>query len=177
MKKLTRASIDELRKEMPMLTVEEAREIIGGTIYVLSRMGEVIRTYDNNTNQIMLCIDNMDGPSMSLPSGSTFVKTEKGYTIEGEGGGTQLFEFLSINTSAEWGIAQNSKTYDFMLCTSNEAKRLSATYMPGYDTRSHNHETYNYPSNSDMNAKYKLESIGYDTFRIFYEPTREYYSY
>ena len=48
--KLTRALIDEIRKEMPVLSQNEEKGVIGGTLYVIGVDGRVL--YSNETIQM-----------------------------------------------------------------------------------------------------------------------------
>ena len=66
--KLTRALIDEIRKEMPVLSQNEEKGVIGGTLYVIGVDGRVIYSNETNTDEVLVSIaDPKIGPSSPPP--------------------------------------------------------------------------------------------------------------
>ena len=52
--KLTRALIDEIRKEMPVLSQNEEKGVIGGTLYVIGVDGRVLYSNETNTDEVLV---------------------------------------------------------------------------------------------------------------------------
>lgn len=50
--KLTRALIDEIWKEMPVLSQNEEKGVIGGTLYVIGEDGRVLYSNETNSHKI-----------------------------------------------------------------------------------------------------------------------------
>ena len=71
--KLTRALIDEIRKEMPVLSQNEEKGVIGGTLYVIGVDGRVLYSNETNTDEVLVSMGSWDGaPTMELPKGHLF---------------------------------------------------------------------------------------------------------
>ena len=71
--KLTRALIDEIRKEMPVLSQNEEKGVIGGTLYVIGVDGRVLYSNETNTDEVLVSMGSWDGaPTMELPKGTSF---------------------------------------------------------------------------------------------------------
>lgn len=58
--KLTRALIDEIRKEMPVLSQNEEKGVIGGTLYVIGEDGRVLYSNETNSDEVS-CINGIMG--------------------------------------------------------------------------------------------------------------------
>lgn len=59
--KLTRALIDEIRKEMPVLSQNEEKGVIGGTLYVIGVDGRVLYSNETNTDEVLVSMGSWDG--------------------------------------------------------------------------------------------------------------------
>ncbi len=179
-RKLTRATIDEVRKEMPVLNIEEEKTIMGGALYILAQDGSVISYNDSNPDQILISMGSWDGaPVIHLPSGSTLQVSEGKLVIEGTSEQNRdIFSFLAQNTSVEWSMCVDSSNYHFFVGTNHQEKEVSMAYS-GCDTKYHNHQNVwaDYPSDADYETKRKLQEMGYENFYIYYEPTNSYIQY
>ena len=79
--KLTRALIDEIRKEMPVLS---QNGVIGGTLYVIGVDGRVLYSNETNTDEVLVSMGSWDGaPTMELPKGTSFQISSGQLVIEG----------------------------------------------------------------------------------------------
>ena len=157
--KLTRALIDEIRKEMPVLSQNEEKGVIGGTLYVIGVDGRVLYSNETNTDEVLVSMGSWDGaPTMELPKGTSFQISSGQLVIEG--------------TSE-----QNRDIYSFLTQNTSE-KEVSMAYS-GCDIKYHNHQSEyaNYPSDADYETKSKLQEIGYKEFYIYHEPTDTYIPY
>lgn len=59
--KLTRALIDEIRKEMPVLSQNEEKGVIGGTLYVIGVDGRVLYSNETNTDEVLVSMGSWMG--------------------------------------------------------------------------------------------------------------------
>ena len=73
--KLTRALIDEIRKEMPVLSQNEEKGVIGGTLYVIGEDGRVLYSNETNSDEVLVSMGSWDGaPTMKLPQVNWLLK-------------------------------------------------------------------------------------------------------
>ena len=160
--KLTRALIDEIRKEMPVLSQNEEKGVIGGTLYVIGVDGRVLYSNETNTDEVLVSMGSWDGaPTMELPKGTSFQISSGQLVIEG--------------TSEQ---NRDIYSYHFFAGTNHQEKEVSMAYS-GCDIKYHNHQSEyaNYPSDADYETKSKLQEIGYKEFYIYHEPTDTYIPY
>lgn len=178
--KLTRALIDEIRKEMPVLSQNEEKGVIGGTLYVIGEDGRVLYSNETNSDEVLVSMGSWDGaPTMKLPQGTSFQISSGQLVIEGTSEhNREIYSFLTQNTSVEWSMCVDSSTYHFFAGTNHQEKEVSMAYS-GCDIKYHNHQSEyaNYPSDADYETKSKLQEIGYKEFYIYHEPTDTYIPY
>lgn len=178
--KSTRALIDEIRKEMPVLSQNEEKGVIGGTLYVIGVDGRVLYSNETNTDEVLVSMGSWDGaPTMELPKGTSFQISSGQLVIEGTSEQNRdIYSFLTQNTSVEWSMCVDSSTYHFFAGTNHQEKEVSMAYS-GCDIKYHNHQSEyaNYPSDADYETKSKLQEIGYKEFYIYHEPTDTYIPY
>lgn len=172
-RKLRRADIDEIQKELPILSKEENKSIIGGgNLYIIDDQGNI--TYSSNTpsDKTMIAVGSIDsGDIFYLPGDVSFYKAENGYRISGSGVSKKLFEFLSNNTHVEWAMYENSTNGYAFIDTSNQYHSVAVDNYSGYDTFYHNHEYNHLPSNKDLD----FSSSGYyDNYYIYHEYSNSY---
>lgn len=113
--KLTRALIDEIRKEMPVLSQNEEKGVIGGTLYVIGEDGRVLYSNETNSDEVLVSMGSWDGaPTMKLPQGTSFQISSGQLVIEGTSEqNREIYSFLTQNTSVEWSMCVDSSTYHF----------------------------------------------------------------
>ena len=104
--KLTRALIDEIRKEMPVLSQNEEKGVIGGTLYVIGEDGRVLYSNETNSDEVLVSMGSWDGaPTMKLPQGTSFQISSGQLVIEGTSEqNREIYSFLTQNTSVEWSM-------------------------------------------------------------------------
>lgn len=165
--KLTRALIDEIRKEMPVLSQNEEKGVIGGTLYVIGVDGRVLYSNENNTDEVLVSMGSWDGaPTMELPKGTSFQISSGQLVIEGTSEQNRdIYSFLTQNTSVEWSMCVDSSTYHFFAGTNHQEKEVSMAYS-GCDIKYHNHQSEyaNYPSDADYETKSKLQELDIKNF-------------
>ena len=123
--KLTRALIDEIRKEMPVLSQNEEKGVIGGTLYVIGEDGRVLYSNETNSDEVLVSMGSWDGaPTMKLPQGTSFQISSGQLVIEGTSEqNREIYSFLTQNTSVEWSMCVDSSTYHFFAGTNHQEKR------------------------------------------------------
>ena len=122
--KLTRALIDEIRKEMPVLSQNEEKGVIGGTLYVIGEDGRVLYSNETNSDEVLVSMGSWDGaPTMKLPQGTSFQISSGQLVIEGTSEqNREIYSFLTQNTSVEWSMCVDSSTYHFFAGTNHQEK-------------------------------------------------------
>lgn len=174
--KLTRALIDEIRKEMPILSEDENKSVIGGQggLYIISKNGTITYSGNSSSNEVILAFDSIDsGNIVRLPEDTQINPTPDGYMITGSGISKDLFNYIAQNTRVEWVLYENSETgYTPGMNTSNQETKATVYKMPGCDTVYHNHEEKPRPSESDVSGK------GYYQYNyIYFEKDGTYHPY
>lgn len=175
-KKLTRATIDELQKEMPVLNQYEENGIIGGGgLYIINVNGTISYSANSSSDEVIIAIGSIDsGNIIRLPGDTQINPTpDGGYMITGSGINRSLYEYITQNTRVEWALYENSETgYCGGMNTSCIYDKATFYDMPGCDTATHNHEYNSNPSKEDM-----MGAGHYDYYNIYYEPNGSYYPY
>lgn len=176
-KKLTRATIDEVRKEMPILSVEEEKSVIGGDggLYIINEDGTIVYSGNSSSDGVIIAIGSIDsGNIIRLPRDTQINKTpDGGYMITGSGISKSVYEYITQNTRVEWALYENSETgYCGGMNTSNHYDNVTLYDMPGCDTATHNHQYNSNPGRKDL-----IGAGHYDYYNIYYEPDGAYYPY
>ncbi len=116
-RKLTRATIDEVRKEMLVLSLNEEKGVIGGgNLYIIDAQGKITYSSSMSSEQNQIVIGSIDSGNIFYFSGDvSFVSVANGYRISGSGVSKRMFEFLANNTDVEWAMYKNSNSgYGFI---------------------------------------------------------------
>lgn len=169
-RKITRASIDELRKEMPVLTVEQQSEVIGGDgrVYYFDSLGQYYSSGVTSDNCDYIVIN---GNRFVVSGTLNFDINSQGLQITGSGVNLELSQFLASNTCVEWALCCNQYQTDAngTLNTSHIADKTHLDAYGGgkYNTFIHNHPYNDTPSPDDLNAKKALQEGGYEYFFIY----------
>lgn len=174
-RKLTKANIDELRKEMPVLDLAEEKAVIGGgNLYIMNEDGQIIFKGNTSSNEVIIAIGSIDsGNIIRLPGDTQLTPLkEGGFMITGSGVGKQVFESFAHSTCVEWSLYENSQTGYSAINTSNDYYSIGIYNVPGCDTQYHNHEYSNYPSEADKNSKGY-----YSNYYIYHEESKTYIAY
>lgn len=177
-RKITRASIDELRKEMPVLTVEQQSEVIGGDgrVYYFDSLGQWYSSGVTSDNCDYIVIN---GNRFEVTGSLNLDINSQGLQITGSGVNLALSQFLASNTCVEWALCCNQYQTDAngTLNTSYRVDGVDQDAYGGgkYNTHIHNHPYNSTSSDKDMNAKEKLKKEGYEYFFIYHNG--EYHSY
>ncbi len=203
MKKLTRSSLEELAKEMPVLSEVEQQIYIGGDIVEMDANGHFLRRIEKDgPDQIYVGPSTTDprdsGTFISMPEGITpheydikdssgNLTGEKGFTFDDiTGSGNfgdyeKLFKALSNATNVEWGLVADSKNKGGMVYTSHGehsldisiAKDSEAKQNRNFDTFMHNHEESNDESPDDVDGNASLKNYGFKKFGVYSEKDDE----
>lgn len=176
-RKITRATIDEIRKEMPNLNDDEEKSVIGGQggLYIISDDGRIVFSSNSSSDGVIIAIGSIDsGNIIRLPGDTQINQTpDGGYMITGSGINKDLFEYIAQNTSVEWALYGNSENgYIPGMNTSNHYRDVTIYGMPGCDTVYHNHEYNPNPSRADESGKGY-----YQNNYIYYEQDGTYHPY
>ena len=187
MKKLTKKSLEELAKVMPVLSEMEMRSHVGGDHYYFSSEGKLIRQVSSIEN-----VFHAGGETLDI-SGTFSVKQSSGLMIEGSNIGRDVFEFLADNTSVEWGYSSKNDSQEGYLYSSHERHHLTPTdidlYKEGYDNFYHSHgegiskndsglvDVYGHPSDQDIKSIADGRAKGYSNFYIYNEARKGNNSY
>lgn len=172
-KKLTRALIDEIRKEMPVLSLNEEKEVIGGgNLYIIDNRGTITYSSSSSSERNRIVIGSIDSGNIFYFSGDvSFTSVANGYRISGSGVSKSLFEFLANNTDVEWAMYEDSNSGYGFIDTSNEFRSVNVGNYSGYDTFYHNHEINPSPSDGDLDFS---ASGYYDNYYIYHEYSGSY---
>lgn len=186
MKTITKKSLDELAKEMPVLKETEMCQLIGGDKYVFDEKGIVIDIIENSHNYFVVM---KGGEEVSIGIGNDFKATchvgATGANFEGSAINREVFEFMAKNTNVEWGLCTygTSKPGGYLV-TSNQAHsvELKLNKNQDYTCFYHNHgdginpdspqdykEIYNNPSDADLKNRSGLVDRGFKEFYIYNE--------
>ena len=171
--KLTRALIDEIRKEMPILSEDENKCVIGGgSLYIIGDHGTITYSGSTPSDKTMIAVGSIEGGNVFYVSGDvSFCSTDNGYRISGSGASKELFEFLANNTDVEWAMYEDSTSGYAFIDTSNQYRSVTVGNYSGYDTFYHNHEYNHVPSDTDLD----FSSEGYyDNYYIYHEYSNSY---
>ena len=81
--KLTRALIDEIRKEMPILSEDENKCVIGGgSLYIIGDHGTITYSGSTPSDKTMIAVGSIEGGNVFYVSGDVyFYSTDNGYRI------------------------------------------------------------------------------------------------
>ena len=169
-RKITRASIDELRKEMPVLTVEQQSEVIGGggRVYYIDSQGY---WYSSGITSDDCDYIDIYGNRFAISGSINLDINAKGLQITGSGANLELSQFFASNTCVEWALCCNQYQTDAngTLNTSHRIDGVDQDAYGGgkYNAHIHNHPYNNTPSGLDLNAKKELQKKGYEYFFIY----------
>lgn len=189
--KISKRTLNELSKELSVLSIEEQTSFVGGDKYVFNDQGMIIDTVSCEGNYIQF---GTDGAIKELHG--TFNVTNygvSGCTMEGTAVNKDLFEMIAGETNSEWALSLNSGgAYggDGYLATSLEQHQVAAdiAYKKGYDSIYHNHgdgadgsnydmrDIYGCPSGDDireLNALGKDPDYDYKMFYIYNEISQD----
>lgn len=137
-RKLTRESLTELAKRMPVLSEEVQSFYVGGDRYYFDQQGHYLRTEESDDNVIIIGSNELilSGALDGLGSGNG-----SGVSFTGAGVSEQLFAFLAQNTTVEWAYGYNSGQEGGLIGTSNQEHGvdLGSGNWDNYDTIAHNH--------------------------------------
>ena len=174
--KLTRALIDEIRKEMPVLNEDEKKSIIGGqgVLYIIGEDGRITYSENSSSDEVIIVFGSIDsGNIIRLPGDTRIDSTPDGYMITGSGIDKACAEYINTHTCVEWARYENSETgYSPGMNTSHHYRDVTIYAMPGCDTVYHNHEENPNPSEADKAGK-----GNYKNNYIFFEKDGTYHSY
>ena len=115
MKKITRMSLQELAKEMPVLSDAEQSAFIGGDRIIFDNSGHYLRTEVDDNTYDTIKIDGTNSGHI-LDASTTF----SSYSYEDDnknvatgfmfsGASIGLFEFFAQGTEVEWAYSYNEK--------------------------------------------------------------------
>lgn len=184
MKTITKKSLEELAKEMPVIEEFEMRQVIGGDKYVFNEMGALVNVIPDLNNYFTVLDENgKEKAEMALsdqftrdtedwPTGSMFV----GRAITED-----VFKFMADNTKVEWALSTNSG--GGLLTTSEQMDRVAHPLDPDnneYEKFYHSHPDsldYNDISDEDKDDARSREAAGYEEFYIYHPDNGSMISY
>ena len=108
--KLTRALIDEIRKEMPVLNEDEKKSIIGGqgVLYIIGEDGRITYSENSSSDEVIIVFGSIDsGNIIRLPGDTRIDSTPDGYMITGSGIDKACAEYINTHTCVEWARYEN----------------------------------------------------------------------
>ena len=179
MKKITRMSLQELAKEMPVLSDAEQSAFIGGDRIIFDNSGHYLRTEVDDNTYDTIKIDGTNSGHI-LDASTTF----SSYSYEDDnknvatgfmfsGASIGLFEFFAQGTEVEWAYSYNEKEKgesNGMLHTTHQTNEIYGKFYSGFDSYVHSHpNNYTGYSPEDMQVKTGLmdERKGY-SYKNFY---------
>lgn len=196
MKTITKKSLDELAKEMPVLKETEMCQLIGGDKYVFDEKGIVIDIIEDPHNYFVVM---KGGEEVSIGIGNDFKATchvgATGANFEGTAINRDVFEFMAKNTNVEWGLCTygTSKPGGYLAtsCKENTVEiDTDRVKEEGYTNLYHNHgngvdpnksrefkEIFNNPSETDLKTADELEQGGFKEFYVYNEIYEDYNYY
>lgn len=188
MKTITKRSLDELAKEMPVIEETEMRQVIGGDRFVFDENGELLKRIKDPNNYFVVGSQEISlGDDLSSPCyGGT------GANFEGGALTKEVFEFMAKNTNVEWALSLNDSGTKGYLVTSNNQHSVKIDSIPreGYQKLYHSHgsgvdpnasteykDIYNNPSLQDLEMAKILEKEGFIETCIYNTSNGVYQSY
>lgn len=185
-KTVKRLSLSKMKRKMRILTSEERFSTIGGKSIYMDQSGVVVHVTDDHPGWTYLnIVESVYGAGYNKFKVLSSWYTQReinnvgglGYnSFAGEGVAKDLFEFLTQNTSVEWGLHESDNKYSIIDTTHGESSLYPGCYQ-GYQGFYHNHQYTPNPSGSDYRAKDALQKYGYEYFGIYYEQNGHYYYY
>lgn len=178
MKKVTKMSLRDLAKEMPVLSELEQSAFVGGDKLVFDKAGHYIETvWDGNDYNTV----NIEGTNSGyiLGSETTFssyeYKDDNGSTATGfmfSGADIGLFEFFAGGTDVEWAYSYNEDDKDEdagILNTTHSTNSVQGLYSSGFDSFTHSHPNGETGfSDEDRNTFEGLRNrYGYENFSSY----------
>lgn len=185
MKKLTKKSLKELAKVMPVLSEMEMREYVGGDIIYLNEDGTFSGSVTSALNQVY--IKGQSSP-IEIPAGISFRQYSYEYQERGESGfmedkigngllfdfndsGTfeeqkYFFEQVASRTTSEWGWAHNNPDGDKnqntngVIFTGGRDNAIDPNIMLEYgDKYGYNTFYHSHPEGSEYGQSWKDENL------------------
>lgn len=181
MKKVTKMSLRDLAKEMPVLSELEQSAFIGGDTLIFDKKGHYVKTIEDGNSYRTVNVEGVDSSSgVILDSSTTFSSYEyKDQETENVATGfmfsnvsIELFELFAKQTDVEWSYSYNEDekgTSSGMLNTTHQEGGVQGLYYSGFDSLVHNHPNGNTGYSSwDENAKAMAERrYDYENFYTF----------
>lgn len=174
MKKLNKLTLEQLAKEMPVLSEIEQRSIIGGDNYYLDCSGIIHLSETTKDEKDVLSFNNNKG-SLTIDKGilSNMVDRQPGSSGSMyEGNNPQVMGLYSIlvkYSPVEYAVGKGPDNY-YSLVTDGSPDHVGIDFPDNVTLISHNHPEVHYedlkPSYEDWMIIEKLKVRGYGIFEI-----------